>query len=367
MSNLLLNGIELKAYLKAVKSAKIKGVLQFNVLDGKLTIDTGIVNTGLNSSGMIKYSDIVEYPDTGFSIEIDHLMKIINSVDVYSVLSLKEEVKHCTIRSDKDLYRIPKAKKHSLPAEKQLQGIGDITLGNFKKIATVIDGISGDETRYFLNGINIVYIDNHSIEIVATDGRRLFRNIINGSFMEFESFIIRKSFLKYIIGLKAEDEEKISIMLEPVVNKELTRKYQIKAQGLIFTNSAINGRFPNYGKILDFQREKTYTLNFESKKVLNVLKKGKKFVDARVKRIFIVIDNGNVEIKTIEEPIEFSKAIGNTDHEDIRIGLNVDFLTEAISSCGSKEFSFSYSDTGDPVFIKTNDNNYVGMIQPMWS
>ena len=119
--------------------------------------------------------------------------------------------------------------------------------------------MSNDETRHYLNGIYIhstVSNKKPYLTGVATDSHRLSSSSIPVENLDnFKSFILPKKTVFQLCNLLQENEEKIFLNTSDT-------KIQFKIGSSKITSKIIDGKFPDYKKVVPKNNSKVFTLSF---------------------------------------------------------------------------------------------------------
>jgi len=119
---------------------------------------------------------------------------------------------------------------------------------NIRALKATAIAVGKDETRYYLNGVNIEY-DATGVLFVATDGHRLIasrHDWIGEAPASFASVIVPLSLIKKIKPTKKEDEATLAIDKRPDGAVVLSIAYD----GSTYSEHAIAGTFPGWRNII---------------------------------------------------------------------------------------------------------------------
>jgi len=260
--------------------------------------------------------------------------------------------------------------KESFPSVKTDIGENyfEIKAGVFKNlIKKVIFSISQDENKYALTGLFMEKY-NDSLNIVATDGKRLA--LIEKRFNELDlsedrvlipngGVIIPKTALTEILRYNFEENETIKISF----NKN---QMFLSYDNVSVVSNLIEGKFPDYKRIIPIDRDKYFTANKE--KLYDAVKRVSILVDESYKQIKFSILKDKLIVSTqsptfggaVEEiPIEYTG-------EQIDIALNYIFVMDCLKEIESKSIIMDFEDSDKAITIKGKDEKgYLNIIMPM--
>ena len=213
------------------------------------------------------------------------------------------------------------------------------------------------DVRYYLNGL-LIETGKKVLRAVATDGHRLALcevELENAEASEQQVIVPRKGVLELQRLLSGEG----SVVLELGSN-------HIRAQldGIRFTSKLIDGRFPEYERVIPAEADNELVADRESFK--GALQRTAILSNEKYRGIRLIIrDNGvvlqahNPEQEEAEEELEVSYK-----GEDIEIGFNVNYLLDALGAIESDEVTLSIVDGNSSCLLREpgkNDCKYVVM------
>jgi len=300
---------------------------------------------------------------TSASILYDILKKLKPSAKVELSLQSQNKIKLISENSKFNLLCLPsdnfplpdediKEKNFEVPSKKLLQ------LLNKTKIS-----ISNDETRHYLNGIYLhkINLDNKSFLCgVATDSHRLSSSSLEiQSNINIEPIILPKKTIFQLISLLEQNSESIKIS-----NNKSKIKFEMGSGVLI--SKVIDGRFPDYNKVIPKGNEKILHLQLEEFK--NSIDRVTTVSSDRTKGLKMAISKDAVQLSVNNpssgEGIENISAKFNSD--DLNITFNSRYLTDIASQIENESIIINLKDAGSPVLINDfSDKNSFHVVMPM--
>jgi DNA polymerase III subunit beta len=217
----------------------------------------------------------------------------------------------------------------------------------FKKISPAIDS---NNPKYELNGA-LLNIKTDSVNIVATDTKRLALVKLEEQNKEELSMIIPKKAIQEIGKLFFDN-----------VDMFYSQNYLIiKTKQYLFFTKLINGKFPDYNRILP--KELKYTQTLQKDKIIEAIKQISnisneiKMTFQKEAIIFESLSEENMEAKT---EIEFSS---NAESE-YQIAFNSRFIIDFLANIDSKEFTASFNEPNMPFELKSD--NFITIVMPIF-
>ena len=223
--------------------------------------------------------------------------------------------------------------------------------------------ISNDETRHYLNGIYLhkVNFDNKLLLTgVATDSHRLSSSSIEiDPKADFEPIILPKKTIFQLISLLDQSSGNIKIS-----NNKSKVKFEIDSSVLI--SKVIDGRFPDYTKVVPKNNDKTLQIKLNDFKnsiervttVSTDRKEGLKMdISKDSLQLSVSSPNSGDGIENIN--VKFSS-------ENMNISFNSKYLIDITSEIENDYIVIYLKDAGSPVLIKDlSDKNSFHVVMPM--
>ena len=200
------------------------------------------------------------------------------------------------------------------------------------------------DVRYYLNGMLLETGGKH-LRAVATDGHRLAlcEAEVDTAVDEQQVIVPRKGVLELQRLLSGEGS----------VNVELGENHvRIQLDGIRFTSKLIDGRFPEYDRVIPKDSPNELTADRES--LRSALQRTAILSNEKYRGIRLIIrDSGvvmqahNPEQEEAEEELEVAYS-----GEDIEIGFNVNYLLDALGGVDGDEVRVSVQDGNSSCLIR---------------
>ena len=223
--------------------------------------------------------------------------------------------------------------------------------------------ISNDETRHYLNGIFI-----HTIEVngklyltgVATDSHRLSSSsMLLESGEKFKPFILPKKTVFQLCNLLEEGSEKISLFSSDT-------KIQFKIGNSKITSKIIDGKFPDYKKVVPKNNSKILSVNV--KDLINSVERVITVSIDRKEGVKLTLEKDSIQLfvnsSSSGEGKETLKA--NYNSEQFTVSFNSRYLLDIASEIENEKIIIKLNDAVSPVLIQDNSDKYsYYVIMPM--
>jgi len=212
------------------------------------------------------------------------------------------------------------------------------------------------DVRYYLNGMLLETGGKH-LRAVATDGHRLAlcEAELEGSVDEQQVIVPRKGVLE--LQRLMSGEGSLNIELGP-------NHVRIQLDGIRFTSKLIDGRFPEYDRVIPKESSNQLTAErgaFKSALQRTAILSNEKYRGIRliIRDSGVVMQAHNPEQEEAEEELEVEYS-----GEDIEIGFNVNYLLDALAAIDGDEVTLSVLDGNSSCLIRQpgkDDSKFVVM------
>jgi DNA polymerase-3 subunit beta len=214
------------------------------------------------------------------------------------------------------------------------------------------------DVRYYLNGL-MLETGESLLRAVATDGHRLALCVLATDVGESDSqqVIMPRKGVQELQRLLENTDTELDIEIG-------SNHIRITTSELRFTSKLIDGRFPDYQRVIPKDLDKHLVLNRES--LRQALTRTSILSNEKYRGIRLDISKNNVKIQAHnpdqEEAVEEVDA--RFDHDSVVIGFNVTYLLDVLNVIDSEEVEILLSDANSSALILqpgSDDCRYVVM------
>lgn len=216
------------------------------------------------------------------------------------------------------------------------------------------------DVRYYLNGLYLE-LDDRVIRAVSTDGHRMGVTEVaheDNPYSGTQVILPRKA-VQEALRLLPNDESPVRLM----IGQNHTR---LVVNGLTVTSKLIDGKFPDYRKVIPTAQTKTVLLDRSSfREALNraAILANEKYRGVRLNlqpgKLAITAHNPEQEEAVEELEIDYQG-------EPLEIGFNVSYLVDAASAVESPEIQLGLSDASSSCTLKSpNEAATQYIVMPM--
>jgi len=223
--------------------------------------------------------------------------------------------------------------------------------------------ISNDETRHYLNGIYLHTIEENNqsyLNSVATDGHRLSKSkVLLENKTVFEPVILPKKTLFELVNILQEEKSNLKI---------LSTKSKIKflLNDIILISKVIDGRFPEYSKVIP--AENNFKLNVNLSSFITAIDRINSLSLDRKGALKILVNKGLLKLLVNDPSAGDGIEEINVDYSgpEQQIGFNSRYLIDVGSTIEDKNLLLHLKDPSSPVLINDpSDVNSLHVIMPM--
>jgi len=256
------------------------------------------------------------------------------------------------IKQNSSKYKLPMLNPNDFPLfpeinDKPKFNINSKTLvQSIKKIAPAIDT---NNPKFELNG-SLINIKDNTINLVATDTKRLaIVKIEHKTENDFSLIIPRKA-----IG----EIQKLFFDTIEMFYDENT--LIASASNFLFYTKLINGKFPDYERIIpknkNFRIQLSRELMVESIKQIAIISNEIKITFKSEKIVFESLNDDNIEAKT---EIDYKTGLD----DDIFLAVNSRYMLDFLSHSDGQTFTLGFNDSGLPFTLESD--NFITIVMPI--
>lgn len=219
--------------------------------------------------------------------------------------------------------------------------------------------MSQQDVRVFLNGL-LLEFDNNLISAVATDGHRMAicRYSCSNS-CERKLLLPKKGVQELLRLLNGVEDENVLLTAGKSHIKLVTSRF-------VFLSKLIEARFPPYAKAIPRDQDKQIIVDCATFKralhriVILAHEKSKAVLLHLQPNLLTMIANNNDQEEAVES------IVAETSGEEIKIGLNANYLLDVLNHFNDGQVKLSLSNTDSSILIESlNNDNYQYIIMPM--
>ena len=289
------------------------------------------------------------------------LLDICRTLPEGAALDISVKQERALVRSGKSRFTLSTLPATEFPAIDKLKNPGKFSVSQ-KDLRNLIErtsfAMAQQDVRYYLNGL-MLEPDAGLLRAVATDGHRLALCELQaevGGDLEQQVIVPRKG-IQELHRLLDEVDSPAQVEIG-------TNHIRITTDQLRFTSKLIDGRFPDYQRVIPKNADKRLTINRDL--LRQALTRTSILSNEKYRGIRLDISKNNIKIQAHnpeqEEAVEEIDAI--YDNESLVLGFNVTYLLDVLNVISTEDVEVFLNDANSSALINrpgSDDCRYVVM------
>ena len=216
------------------------------------------------------------------------------------------------------------------------------------------------DVRYYLNGMLWELSESH-LRVVATDGHRLAMcttslDLEEGT--EARVILPRKGVLE-LARLLRDEQNEVAVVLG-------ANHLRVTTEGFTFTSKLVDGRFPDYEKVLPRAPDKI--VQAPRDELRQALSRAAIVSNEKFHGVVLQLAEGSMKILANNPEQEEAEVELSVDYQGgaLEIGFNVDYLLDVLSVLSGETVKLSLSDANSRTLLEeAEDGDSLYVIMPM--
>jgi DNA polymerase-3 subunit beta len=276
------------------------------------------------------------------------LLDIFKSLPEKTSVTLSTEGERVSIRGGRSRFTLSSLPATDFPVIEEINAQQTLTLeqGEFRRLIDKTHfSMAQQDVRYYLNGL-LLETDGKSLRAVATDGHRLaiaemeLKNTGKGG--QHQVIVPRKGVLELqrILGTDSTIELAIG-----------TNHVRAQIGDIRFTSKLIDGRFPEYGRVIPATPPKKVEADREALRAAlqrTAILSNEKYRGIRLtaRPDLLVVQAHNPEQEEAEDQVEV-----DYKGDEVEIGFNVNYLLDALAAIETEKVEIGLTDANSSCLI----------------
>jgi DNA polymerase-3 subunit beta len=288
------------------------------------------------------------------------LLDIFRTLPEKASVTLSTEGERVSLRAGRSRFTLSSLPASEFPVVEEINSPQVVSVAQ-AELRKLIDkthfSMAQQDVRYYLNGM-LLETEGKSLRAVATDGHRLAlcaTELASMAKTAQQVIVPRKGVLELQRILGAEGTVELAIGANHV---------RVQIGDIRFTSKLIDGRFPEYGRVVPANPSKVMEADRELMKQAfqrTAILSNEKYRGIRLtlKGGLLTVQAHNPEQEEAEDQLEVTYS-----GEDIEVGFNVNYLLDALTALQTEKVEIGLSDANSSCLIRspgTTDTKYVVM------
>jgi DNA polymerase-3 subunit beta len=267
------------------------------------------------------------------------------------------------IKSGKSRFSLATLPADDFPAVEKIKGQTSFSIkqGDFRNLIERTNfSMAQQDVRYYLNGL-LLEITEGRIRAVATDGHRL---AICDTDLELKTpgkqqVIIPRKAIQELLRILQDNEEPVSVEVG-------SNHIRLTTSELCFTSKLVDGRFPEYERVIPKGGDKHIIANREL--LRQALTRTSILSNEKYRGIRLNLENNILKIQAHNPDQEEADEEFEVDYKgkELEIGFNVTYILDILASITSEQVEITLSDSNSSCLIEQpGTDRYRYVVMPM--
>jgi len=314
---------------------------------------------------LVGSAPLTEMSESGsITVSARKLLDICRALPDMSVLTLVLEGEQLVLRSGRSRFLLTTLPTQDFPSMDNGPFHTEFVINQDKLkklIGKVYFAMGQQDVRHYLNGA-LFDINQGTMRCVATDGHRLAMSGISSidtGDATAKVILPRKSVLELMRLLDANTDETATVNIGD-------NHFRVKSSDFTFTSKLINAQYPDYDKLIPRSIENTAMASREALK--QALTRASILSNEKFRGIRLQLEPDTLRIMANNPEQEEAEEIIPLEYQgnQIEIGFNVAYLLDVMSTIGSDQVRWSFSDPSGGVLIEASEkDDSLYVVMPM--
>ncbi|PZN32709.1 MAG: DNA polymerase III subunit beta [Proteobacteria bacterium] len=290
------------------------------------------------------------------------LLDIVRALPAQATVTVSVEGERAVVRSGKSRFTLATLPATDFPTIEDIEAQYSVTVPQ-ESLKRLIDkthfSMAQQDVRYYLNGM-LLEMDVNMLRTVATDGHRLALcevEVTSGPPSPHQVIVPRKGVLELQRLLSGEGDVELTVG---------TSHVRAKIGTIRFTSKLIDGRFPEYGRVIPSNPPRV--VNADREVLRAALQRAAILSNEKYRGIRLALKSGvltlqahNPEQEEAEEELEVTYM-----GDEMEIGFNVNYLLDALSAVEGETVDLGLTDANNSCLVTSGETpNARYVVMPM--
>ena len=290
------------------------------------------------------------------------LLDIFRSLPEKTNVTLSTEGERVSVRAGRSRFTLSSLPAAEFPLVEEInaQQTLSVAQGEFRRLIDKTHfSMAQQDVRYYLNGL-LLETDGKALRAVATDGHRLAlceMELPGKAKTNHQVIVPRKGVLELQRILGTEDTIELAVG---------TNHVRAQIGEIRFTSKLIDGRFPEYGRVIPSNPPRTVEADRETLRQAlqrTAILSNEKYRGIRLtaRPDLLTLQAHNPEQEEAEDQVEVSYK-----GEEVEIGFNVNYLLDVLNNVAGGEIECAFGDSSSSALISyASEKGFKYVVMPM--
>ena len=267
-----------------------------------------------------------------------------------------DDANRAHIRSGRSRFALTTLPASDYPTTEEIadESVFAIAQSELKRLIDLTQfAMARQDVRYYLNGL-LLEVAPRGLKTVATDGHRLAVAHFESEtgVVESKAIIVPRKGVLELARLLASEDTELNVRVG-------SNAVQLTVGDVRFTSKLIDGKFPDYGRVIPDEETCDKRLAIERESLRQCLIRASVLSSDKHRTVRLTLDDGtltvaanNPEQETAVDEIEIEYA-----GESLEIGFNVSYLIDALGILPSETADIFLTDSSSSCLIQPHDRS----------
>ncbi|WP_423187971.1 DNA polymerase III subunit beta [Alishewanella sp. d11] len=308
-----------------------------------------LTGTDLEVELVASTAQLVIHTPGRITVPAKKLLDICRSLPESSDIAVQLQGESCVLSCGKTKFTLSTLNAAEYPNLESWQGEVELTLSR-QQLRKLLDdtafSMANQDVRYYLNGL-LFEVDNGTLTAVATDGHRLAMSTLPlpaVAGQQKQIIIPRKGVLE-IMRLLANDEQLVTLSLGQ-------NHIRLIDSSFSFSSKLIDGRFPDYRRVLP--RNSTKLVTAHRSVLKDACTRASILSNEKYRGVRFTLSSAELQIVANNPEHEQAEEVIEVEYQgdNLEIGFNVGYLLDVLNTLNT-----------DLVILHLNDSNSSALLE----
>ena len=311
--------------------------------------ETSLSITGSDSEvELVGHIPLVDAEPGSITVPGRKFLDICRALPEAAVVEIVLDDERVKLRSGRSRYTLATLPAAEFPNVEPLTNATSLTIPQ-KTLRELVSkthfAMAVSDVRYFLIGV-LLEIATNKLVTCATDGHRLALCQVTTDIVspqEMQVIVPRKG-VGELLKLLEDSETEVEMLVA-------TNHIQVRLEDVTFTSKLIDGRFPDYQRVIPLDANKVIVVN--RKEMLQALHRAAVIFSEKGRGIQLVINPERLRVLAVnlEQERAEEELVIDYNGESIEIGFNVSYLLDIFEAITAEEVAMALSHPNNSALI----------------
>ncbi len=280
------------------------------------------------------------------------LLDICKSLPNESMINFSVKDNKALVQSGRSRFSLATLAANDFPALDAINSVNEFEIAQ-KTLRDLIDktafAMAQQDVRYYLNGL-MLEVSANNLRAVATDGHRLAycEKETTADIADIKQVILPRKGVLELVRLLSDTEDKVKVILG-------SNHLQVEFNDLRLTSKLIDGRFPDYNRVMPTDGNNVITADREQ--LRQALIRTSILSNEKYRGIRLILEKNLVKLQAHNPDQEEADVELEVDYkgDEIEIGFNVNYMLDVLNVTNSEMVQAALRDSNSSFLLTYPD------------